>query len=43
MVGKDFYWERGSSEVVFPCFQASYNCKEFPVIDVIVSFSGGER
>ena len=42
MVGKNFYRKRGSLEIMFPCFQASYDCKEFPVIDVVVSFGRGE-
>ena len=42
VVGKNFYWKRGSLEVMFPCFQALYDCEEFSVIDVVVSFGGGE-
>ena len=43
MVSEDLYRERGPVEVVLPQLQGTDDGKEFPVIDVIVSFSWGER
>ena len=42
MVGKNLYWKRGPLEVVLSHLQASYDCEEFSVINVIVSFSRRE-
>ena len=42
VVGKDLYREWGSLEVVTPGFQGSNDGKEFPVVDVVVSFCWGE-
>ena len=42
MVSEDLYRERGPMEVVSPRLQRTNDGKEFPVIDVIVSFCRGE-
>ena len=43
MVSKDLHGKWGSMEVVSPGFQGADDGKEFSVIDVVVSFSWGER
>ena len=35
-------WERGTVEVVSPRFQGMDDSEKFVVVDVIVSFCGGE-
>ena len=35
--------ERGAMEVVSPGVQGADDCEEFPVVDVVISFSGDER
>ena len=42
VVGEDLYWEGGTMKIVAPGFQGANNGEEFPVVDVVVSFSGGE-
>ena len=42
MISEDFDQKWRTSQVMFPCFQSPNNCKEFSVVDVVISFSGGE-
>ena len=42
VVSEDLDGERRSMEVMFPGFQGTDNGEEFPVIDVVISFSGNE-
>ena len=43
VVGEDLDRERGAMEVVAPSFQGANDSKEFTVVDVVISFRGGER
>ena len=43
MVGEDLDKEGRSREVLSPCFKGVEDGEEFSVIDVVVTFSGGER
>ena len=43
MVGENLNWERGALKIVVPGVKTMDDSKEFSVVDVIVSFSGGER
>ena len=43
VVGEDLHGERGTMEVVAPRLQGANDGEEFAVIDVVISFSGGER
>ena len=38
VISKDLDRKRGSMKIVPPGFQGMDDCKEFPVIDVIISF-----
>ena len=42
MVGEDLDGEGRSREVLSPCFKGVEDGKEFSVIDVVVTFGGGE-
>ena len=42
VVGEDLYWKGRAMKIVVPRFQGTDNGKEFAVVDVIVSFCGGE-
>ena len=42
MVGEDLHREGGTMEIMAPGFQGANDGKEFSVIDVVVSFGGGE-
>ena len=42
VVGEDLHGERGTMEVVTPRLQGVNDGKEFAVVDVIISFGGGE-
>ena len=42
VVGKDLYGKGGTMEIVAPRFQGANDGEEFTVIDIIVSFGGGE-
>ena len=42
VVGEDLYGERRAMEIVAPRFQGANDGEEFVVIDIIVSFGGGE-
>ena len=43
MIGEDLDGEGGPGEVLSPCLKDMEDGEEFPVIDVVVSFGGGER
>ena len=43
MIHEYLYREGESMKVMSPGFQGSDDSKKFPVIDVVVSFGGGER
>ena len=43
VVGEDLDGEWGSVEIMSPRLQGADDCEEFPVIDVIIAFSGDER
>ena len=43
MVSENLDWERGALEVVAPGLETSNDCKEFVIVDIVVSFSGGEQ
>ena len=42
VVGEDLHRKGGAMEIVAPRFQGADNGKEFAVVDVVVSFCGGE-
>ena len=42
VVSKDLHREGGAMEIVAPGFQGTNDSEEFAVIDVIISFGGGE-
>ena len=42
MVSEDLYGEGGTMEIVAPRFQGTNDGEEFAVIDIVVSFGGGE-
>ena len=42
VIGEDLYREGGAVEIVAPGFQGANNGEKFPVVNVIISFSGGE-
>ena len=43
MVSENLDWERGALEVVAPGSETSNDCKEFVIVDIVLSFSGGEQ
>ena len=43
MVCEDLDYGRGTQKIMSPGVQGLHNCKEFPVMDVIVLFSGSEH
>ena len=43
MIGKDLDREWGTVEVMAPCFERAKNSEEFAIVDIIVSFCGGEQ
>ena len=42
VVGEDLYGKGGAVEIVAPGFQGANNGEKFPVVNVVISFSGGE-
>lgn len=43
VISENLHWEGGALEVMAPCVETVDDCKEFLVIDVIISFSRGEQ
>ena len=42
VVSEDLHQEGGTMKIVAPGFQGTNDRKEFPVIDVVIAFGGGE-
>ena len=42
VVGEDLHGERGAVEIVTPRFQGANNSEQFPVVNIVVAFGGGE-
>ena len=42
MVGEDLYREGGAVEIMAPGFQGANDGEEFSVINIVVTFGGGE-
>ena len=42
MVGEDLHREGGAVKIMAPGLQGANDRKEFPVINVVVAFGGGE-
>ena len=42
VIGEDLYWEGGAMQIVAPGFQGVDDSEEFTIIDIVVSFGGGE-
>ena len=38
VISKNLHWEGRTMKIVVPEFQGTNDCKEFPVIDVVVTF-----
>ena len=42
VVSEDLYGEGGAVEIVAPGFQGANNSEELPVINIVITFGGGE-
>ena len=42
VISENLHWKGRAMKVMAPRFQGTDDSKEFPVIDVVVSFCGGE-